>query len=649
MNLNWHGPSLILAAKLCAAAVAAVALAVVSLSAIGQNQEVTDTTETETMLPDGRTLAEWLLEADVLLDAGHHTRALVESSLRSREVGNIPSVLEVQEQALSSLRAEIATQIGPSYGLNIPKAIRALRRIKRIEAVAGQRPWLLQAKARANWMIGDYPAEVAALDLWLEAVPKSHPDRKCVESARSLAEAAIPQSTHFFDEVGHLPSPLRGSSWNDVHYASALDLEHVIAALLIDPTTCNAESHDRFVHLSEQTEWVTSDSWEARLLRKRIAEIPDDVKRFLDTHGGTPCSTTASCKKILRFLNRRPGGFSNSGATASAQALTIAVLANARNAAVKLLDLGAAVNPPSNISWYNETNRNTSLYWAVVMNLPDMVKLLIEYGADVDGRESMHPPPLHSAVEANLPDIAWLLMEAGADADLTDYKCRSPLVVAALENHLEIAKLLVDHYDADVNGPAIAGCTTPLLAAAVRNHYQMARFFVDRGASFDDGRHLLAAVEAHAFDVAEFLIGRGANVEAKHKGEPLLHVLAKRNDIEGVQFFLNRHADVNSRTMDSFARTPLMVAVIEGHIDLAELLIRRGAEVNTTDEFGYTPLHLAARRGNSSLVELLVKNGADSSIQDDDGQTPAALALEAGHTSLALVIQPRPFFGDLEG
>ena len=647
MNLRRRKRHLVLAAKVCTAAVVAATLTVASLSAAVQNQKARDTTET--MLPDGRTLTEWALEAYGLLNTGQHTRALVESRRCSREVGNLPIVLEIQEQALSSLRAEIATQIDGRRGPDMPTAVRALRRIKLVEAAAGERPWLLQAKARANWMIGDYPAEVVALDRWLE-VTKSHPQRKCVESGRSLAEAAIPQSARFFEEVGHLPSPLRDYGWTDLHYASALDLDDVVAAILVDPTRCGAETRDMgYVRVSGQTKWESSFDWRWWHSKGRIPEIPQDVERFLDTHGGTPCLNTTSCKKLLRFLNSRPGPFSDSDAIVSATALTIAVLANARKAAVKLLELGAATNPQIDMSWRHETNRNTPLHWAVVGNLSDMVKLLIEHGADVDGLGSVHPRPLLSAVEANLPEIARLLLEAGAEVDPTDDECRSPLTLAASENHFEMAKLLVD-YGAGVNGPATYGCsTTPLLAAALRNHHQMARFLVDRGGSFDDGRSLLAAVEARAFDVAEFLIGRGANVGAKRNGEPLLHVLVKKNDIEGARFLLDRHADVDSTTRDSFAPTPLMVAVVEKHVDMAELLISRGANINATNGLGSAPLHWAAERGDLEMVELLVKNGADSSIRDDDGHTPSDLALAEGHIGLALNIQSRPFVTDAGG
>lgn len=639
VNFRTPGRYFALATKFCTAAVAAAALTVVPLSTTAQNWEVTDTMETQPMLPDGRTLAEWSLEAYALLESGQHTRALVESRMRSREVGNLPPVLEIQEQALSILRADIATQIDGRHGPDISTAVRALRRIEFIEAVAGERRWLLQAKARVNWMIGDYPAEVMALDRWLEAVPKSHPQRKCMESARSLAEAAIPQSARFVEEVGHLPSPLRDYSWTDLHYASALDLDDVVAAILVDPTRCGAETRDMgYVRVSGQTKWKSSFDWRWWHSKELIPEIPEDVEQFLDTHGGTPCSNTTSCKKLLRFLNSRPGAFSDSDAIVSAQALTIAVLANARKATVKLLDLGATANPRNDMSWRHETNRNTPLHWGVVMNLPDMVKLLVEHDADVDGSGSMHPPPLLTAIAGAKLPVARLLLEAGADADVTDDECRFPLGVAASENDLEMAKLLVDQFGADVNGPAGGYCATPLRTAAARNHHQMARFLVDRGAPFDDGRVLLVAMKTRAFDVAEFLVGRGANVDAKVNGEPILHTLVKENDTEGARFVLDRHAEVNLTTMDSFAPTPLIVAVVENHVDMTELLIDRGANINATNGLGYTPLHLAARRGNLEMVKLLVKNGADSSIQDDDGHTPSDLALEAGHTRLALDI-----------
>jgi ankyrin repeat protein len=56
--------------------------------------------------------------------------------------------------------------------------------------------------------------------------------------------------------------------------------------------------------------------------------------------------------------------------------------------------------------------------------------------------------------------------------------------------------------------------------------------------------------------------------------------------------------------------TPLHSAAEEGHKDLVELLITKGANVNAKDEDGVTPLQYAKIEGHTGIVELLRKHGA---------------------------------------
>lgn len=64
---------------------------------------------------------------------------------------------------------------------------------------------------------------------------------------------------------------------------------------------------------------------------------------------------------------------------------------------------------------------------------------------------------------------------------------------------------------------------------------------------------------------------------------------------------------------DSF-ESPLTLAACGGHVDLAALLIERGANLEEVNDEGYTPLMEAAREGHEEMVGLLLANGEENFI-----------------------------------
>lgn len=79
---------------------------------------------------------------------------------------------------------------------------------------------------------------------------------------------------------------------------------------------------------------------------------------------------------------------------------------------------------------------------------------------------------------------------------------------------------------------------------------------------------------------------------------------------------------MDPNTGDYQGMTALHLCCVEGHLDIADLLLRRGSNVDAVDEDGWTPLHVAAACDHKDLVTLLVRSGADLLACNDEGDMP---------------------------
>jgi len=118
--------------------------------------------------------------------------------------------------------------------------------------------------------------------------------------------------------------------------------------------------------------------------------------------------------------------------------------------------------------------------------------------------------------------------------------------------------------------------------------------------------------------VTELLIANGLDVNAKInsmapseiQGSTPLHLAAGSGKVEVVEVLIRNGVEVNVKA-SYYHYTPLHLAALNGHKAAAELLIDKGADVNVKST-GVTPLDLAIDKGNKELVDLLRKHGSVS-------------------------------------
>ncbi|GFU39754.1 ankyrin repeat and KH domain-containing protein 1 [Nephila pilipes] len=290
-----------------------------------------------------------------------------------------------------------------------------------------------------------------------------------------------------------------------------------------------------------------------------------------------------------------------------------------------LLDAGARVED------HNE-NGHTPLMEAASAGHVEVAKLLVERGASINTHSNeFKESALTLACYKGHLEMVRFLLEAGADREHKTDEMHTALMEASMDGHVEVARLLLDS-GAQVNMPADS-FESPLTLAACGGHVELAMLLLDRGANIeevnDEGYTPLmeAAREGHEEMVA-LLLSQGADINAQTEEtqETALTLACCGGFLEVADFLIKAGADI-----ELGASTPLMEAAQEGHIELVRYLISQGANVNATTATGDTALTYACENGHTDVADLLLQAYAKLEHESEGGRTPLMKAARAGH------------------
>ena len=137
--------------------------------------------------------------------------------------------------------------------------------------------------------------------------------------------------------------------------------------------------------------------------------------------------------------------------------------------------------------------------------------------------------------------------------------------------------------------------------------------------------------------------GVGGAVGANTNIASLIHAV-RYNDIESVRTLIQSGVNVDGWSPPNAYRRPLHLAITMGRLDMVELLIANGANVNAIDNHGETPLHMAAYYAtafNRDIVEFLLENDANVNAVNNNGETPLHNAAYRGHYDIGALLVDR--------
>jgi ankyrin repeat protein len=247
------------------------------------------------------------------------------------------------------------------------------------------------------------------------------------------------------------------------------------------------------------------------------------------------------------------------------------------------------------------TRGTPALHWVVRRQNPSLANALIRAGADANKANPYGVRPLHLAIENEDVEMVRLLLKAKADPGGTDATGETPLIKAAKSGHVQVVTALLDAGAAADTKDSGFG-QTPLMAAAREGHTAVAKLLIDRGARVNAQTRTGKTPEVR--NPAESKASRGAGIQ--RGGWPNRGI---RESIPG-------------------AKTPLLYAAREGHVDIARLLLDAGANLEQSDADGVTPLLIALLNEHAEMASFLIERGANVNAMDWYGQSPLFAAVD---------------------
>lgn len=293
----------------------------------------------------------------------------------------------------------------------------------------------------------------------------------------------------------------------------------------------------------------------------------------------------------------------------------------------------------------------TPLYIASARGFAEVVRLLVNAGANVNGNDLLHTVSYfgHKDVLEVLLSVDGIDVNAKQDGS-------TPLDYAVSYGHLGAVEALLEHPMINVNGDGKDKSVhvtekrlAPLHEALYHNNWDIVLALIEHpkinleSKGIIDSTPLGIAAKKGKLDVVNALLKKGAEVDTLSSRETPLYIASEKGHTDVVNALLNGGASYN--LVSSLDETPLYIASKNGHTDVVRVLLDAAQSedyVNKPDNSGKTPLHAASGNGHTDVVTELVCAGAQVNLADKLDNTPLLYASHQGHIDVVKKLLSHP-------
>ncbi len=270
----------------------------------------------------------------------------------------------------------------------------------------------------------------------------------------------------------------------------------------------------------------------------------------------------------------------------------------------------------------------SALMWASYNGRTEILQFLIESGADTSAMT------IREWASAGIKEKVLTLIGSGADVNESTSYGTTALMRASANGFTEIVQILIEN-GAIVNARTDEGGTA-LNEATYGGYREIVRILLNNGARNSDA--ILNAVLSGDLEIVKMLVESGTDIDGytKYTGTSLTLAFDK-NHLEIAEYLLKNGADT---TIEDDGFTVYNEVAYDNNLEGMKLLIAYGEDVNTKTYNNTTALMSAVYAGNIEMVELLINAGADvTCVASSTGFTALSAAIESDYTEIIALLK----------